>query len=104
MSQEAYNAFNRLAYKFNQAVGESGPATEAEAAQMMAQYLDLLADRFSEAELGKALDEFRAGQTRMQKVMTSLDLWQKSGEGQQKEREFKQLVKDLYAKMSHAVL
>lgn len=104
MTQEAYEAFNRLAAKFQGAVGSKGQATEAEASQMVADCLNDLANRISEDDLSKALDEFRTGQDRIKKAFNSVEAWQTSDDGKRKEKEFKRLVAELYTKMNYSTL
>lgn len=102
MCKEAYDAFNRLALKFRKAAGTDGNATEAEAVQMVAEYINALADRLSDEDLTVALDEFRSGKIRMKKAATSVKLWQESEAGEQRANEFKRLISELYTRMNTA--
>lgn len=102
MCKEAYDAFNNLALKFDRAVGTEGKATEAEVAQMVADYINALADRLSDEDLTVALDEFRLGKLRMKNAATSVKLWQESDVGQTRAQEFKRFIAELYMKMNPA--
>ena len=103
MCKEAYDAFNHLALKFGQAVGTEGKATEAEVAQMVADYINALADRLSDEDLTVALDELRSGKVRMKNAATSVKMWQESEAGQKRSQEFKRFVTELYTRMNPAV-
>ncbi|MCD8489274.1 hypothetical protein QQ054_38295 [Oscillatoria amoena NRMC-F 0135] len=101
MCKEAYDALNHLAQRFHQTIGTEGQASEIEAAQIVAEYINALSNQLSDEDLVKALDEFRAGQDRMKRAATTIKLWQDSDEGQAKSVEFQRFIADLYARMSY---
>ncbi|HIK12561.1 MAG TPA: hypothetical protein IGS52_20275 [Oscillatoriaceae cyanobacterium M33_DOE_052] len=103
MPQEAYDAFNRLARRFHQAVGQDGPATEVEAEQMAAEYMKVVLEHLSDETLATALDELRAGKVRMKNAEMTVKSWLETEEGQKQEREFKRFIANLYSRMSNHV-
>jgi hypothetical protein len=103
MSHQAYEAFNRLARRFHEAVGSEGPATDAEAAQLAAEYINAVMAHLSDENLSAVLDEFRAGKARMESSMMSVQKWLEEESDRRKKREFEQFVTELHSKMGHVV-
>lgn len=102
MNNQAYEAFNRLAMKLHQTEGTQGPATADEVAQIAAEYVNALVDRLTDEDLIRAIDEFRAGQTRMKQVAQSVQEWLESAAGHQRETEFKEFIAQLNTRMGNA--
>ncbi len=103
MSHQAYEAFNRLARRLHDAVGSEGPATDSEAAQLAAEYINVVMEHLSDENLNSVLDEFRAGKERMKNTLTSVKKWLEEEGDRRKQREFQQFVTELHSKMGHVV-
>ena len=103
MSHQAYEAFNRLARRFHEAVGSEGPATENEAAQLAAQYINAVMEHLSDENLNAVLDEFRAGKERMQSTVVSVKTWLEEEADRRKQIEFQRFITELHSKIGHVV-
>lgn len=103
MSHQAYEAFNRLARRCHDAVGSEGPATDNEAAQLAAEYINAVMEHLSDQNLNAVLDEFRAGKERMKNTVTSVKEWLEEEADRRKQREFQRFVTELHSKIGHVV-
>jgi hypothetical protein len=101
MYNPAYEAFNRLTRKIAEAVGENGPATETEAMELAAEYINTLVEPLGDRQIEADLDALRLGKTRLNQVAKSLQHWLEVEAGERKEREFKEFIAQLNTRMGN---
>jgi UDP-N-acetylmuramoylalanine-D-glutamate ligase len=101
MHGQAYDAFNQLAMRLKATRGTEGPPTDEEVAQIAAKYLTALVEQLSEEDLIRAVDEFRAGESRMKQVSESIKIWLETTAGHEQEQEFKEFLALLNQKVGN---
>ncbi len=103
MSHQAYEAFNRLARRFHDAVGTEGPAKDNEAEELVAEYINVMIEHLSDETLSQVLDEFRAEKKRIQNTVYSVKTWLEEEADVKKQREFQHFINELHSKIACTV-
>ncbi len=100
MSHQAYEAFNRLARRFHDAVGTEGPVKDNEAEELVAEYINVMIEHLSDETLSQVLDEFRVEKRRIQSAVSSVKTWLEAEADARKQREFKHFINELHSKIA----
>jgi len=103
MYHQAYEAFNRLARRFHDAVGAEGPVKDNEAEELVAEYINVMIEHLSDETLSQVLDEFRVEKERIQNTVSSVKTWLEEEADARKQREFQHFINELHSKIACTV-